>query len=123
MDGGGIPSVVIANQVWASASRSLTSFSLAGIAVVHSSIATATSVDLRPGATFFTEITVEGEATANVTYNAALYDGTTFRIGGQGVSGAGFHFQSNGTNPFGPAVNNSGTAGGFINVAGANWHT
>lgn len=117
---GATPSA-IAGLVWTNASRTLTSMSIAGVAVVHSSLANGVSVDLRSPIGKFAELTFECEATANVTWNSALYDGTTFRVGGGAASGAGLHVYTNGTNNFGPALNNSGTVSGNYNVAGVQW--
>jgi hypothetical protein len=113
------------SAVWTNPTRTLTGLGTTTITSVltgHTAIANGTSVDLRPAAGVLRDIVVIGEATVNVTYNSALYDGTTFRIGAGGASGAAFTTVLKGSSAFGPAFNNSGTASGFYNIAGMDWH-
>ena len=110
--------------VWAVTTRTLTSIAntISIVTTNHGSLANGANVDLRASAGTFRDITVIGEAAVNVTWVPALYDGTTFRPGVAGASGAAITVILKGGATFGPALQNTGTVSGNYDVAGAQWN-
>ena len=107
--------------IWTQTTRTLTSFgstALIPFAFNHQALANATNVDLRPASGRAREGTLIGEAAVNVTWVPDLYDGTTFRAGVAGASGAAITLTLKGNFTMGPALSNTGTVSGNFDYAG-----
>lgn len=120
---GGTNVAAISNAVWTASTRNLTTTGSVRsiVSSIHTTLANGAGADLRPGAGNFREVTIIGEALANVTWVQTLFDGTTVRSGPVAASGAAVFFSSSGTQTFGPSLNNNGTVSGSYNVAGTDW--
>lgn len=84
-------------------------------------ISNGTTVTFATSAGTMRMISVVGIATANATYNFGLTNGTNFRQGQAGVSGAAATFLGCCNSSEAVGLNNSGTVAGSYTFAGCDW--
>lgn len=110
--------------VWTNTTRTLTGGGGAFITNLggdNLTIANGTTVSFVTPSGQMEELTVVGIATANATYNFGLTNGTTFRQGTTGVSGAAAMFEATCSSTEALGLNNSGTVSGAYSFSGCKW--
>lgn len=116
-----ISQVVSAGQVWSNATRTLTGLSGAigtAIGSDNNSLANGSTANFRTAGGVMQILSVVGFAAANVTWQAGLSNGTTFRSGVTQASGSSIFADAPCSSSLGLALSNSGTVSGNYSTAG-----
>ena len=120
----GVPASAVSNTVWNATTRSLTNIGSTALTLsanIHSSLANAATASFLNGSARFSEINLQGEALANVTWQLGQTDGTTNRAGPSFASAAAFMQVGYAHNTFALSLTNTGTVSGNYDATIGNW--